>query len=79
MDKPYATIGLSVVDPGPAPAMHVRVWAVPLGHVEAFAAAMTAQFGRPNEMVSSVDAMTAGADAAAEQGGALFMIAGETP
>lgn len=79
-DALYATIGLSVVETsGSGPVMHVRAWKVPLGHVEEFAAALAAKFGKPDEMVSPFEAMTAGADAAAEKGGAVFMFNGERP
>jgi hypothetical protein len=78
MPDAYATIGLSVVEPSDSGAvMHVRSWVIPADRAEAFAAQMTAVFGQPNEMVSPFEAMTAGAEAAAEKGGAVFMIDSE--
>ncbi len=78
MPDPRATIGLSVIQPSDSgDMMHVRAWPVPVSHAEEFAAAMTAKLGEPHEMVSPFEAMSAGAEAAAENGGAVFMIDGE--
>jgi len=77
-DRPYATIGLSVVEPsGPDPVMHVRAREIPLGMAEDFAAAMTARFGKPSEMITRPEVMAQGAERAAREDGAIFMFDGE--
>jgi hypothetical protein len=75
---PYATIGLSIVEPsGPDAEMHVRAWQIPLAMAEDFAEAMGARFGQAAEMITRPEVMAEGAERTAREDGAVFMFDGE--
>ncbi len=73
MDEVHASLGLSVVRDGE---MHVRGWRIPAEFTDTLAARWTLMFGEPDEMITPVEVMLAGAADAAEDG-AVYLMSGE--
>ena len=73
------TISLTTIDDsGPEPVLIARCWHVPAEIIDGLDARLTLLYGQPDEMIANAETMARNGQRAAEEDGAVYLMAGET-